>query len=86
MLSYASLQVQWQYRTSMGGYWNTGGNVETIFTSAPWTKKIYSITPPGTAVQVRVRYRFSYNCVGGGQICNYRANIDDFRLGWDGCM
>ena len=79
------LQVQWQYRTSFSGYWITGGNVETLSTMTPWTKKIFSITPPGTAVQVRIRFRFSYYCMSLPG-CNHRANIDDFRLGWDNCM
>ena len=84
-LSWSSLQVNWQYRIADGGYWITGGNLDTASSEAPWKKMIFSLNPPGNATQVRVRFRFNFFC-GGGSICTYRVNIDDFRLGWDGCM
>jgi len=83
---WTNLQVQWWYRTSDGGYWNVGGTLETVNAAEPWTKKIFSISPPWNAVEVRIGYRFNYTCWDPGGYCYYRANIDDIRLGWDGCM
>ena len=84
MYSDMSLTVSWQYRTADGGYWETGGALETVSNNSSWKKKA-TITPSGAVFQVRIRFTFEYSCwepLG----CNFSANIDDFRLGWDGCM
>ena len=81
----ASLVVKWQYRTADGGYWMTGGNLESIDSPSSWAKKTFTINPVGAIYQVRVRFKFSHSCQGYGS-CSSRANIDDFVLGWEECI
>ena len=81
----ASLTVLWQYRTAEGATWLTAEKLEDVMNSGLWEEAVFAIEPPGGVLQVRIRFYFQYSC-SQPQGCDMRANIDDFRMGWDGCM
>jgi len=81
----SSLEVRWQYRLNEGGFWQQGVVLDYINAPTQWDMKVFTINPGPTVFQVRIRFKFSYTC-NAGDACNSRANIDNFRLGWEGCM